>query len=70
MVSRSASVPGNELVKLKDLAKEADTSYRFLHLEIRRGRLTAIRLSPTALRVRRSDWEAYLNARATMPSRT
>lgn len=54
------------LVPLKVLAAESALSYRFLFNEIGRGRLRAIRVSATALRVRRRDWEAYLEERATV----
>jgi excisionase family DNA binding protein len=56
------------MMTLPECAAEAGVSRRFLEKEIERGRLRAIKPSSRIVRVRRSDWEQYLNSSATMPA--
>jgi hypothetical protein len=53
------------LMSLGECAQDAAVSRRFLENEIARQRLVALRLSSRVLRVRRSEWEKYLDAGAT-----
>jgi hypothetical protein len=61
----ASNAAGRELITLADLAREANTSTRFLQKEIQRGKLRALRLSPRLTRVRRADYERYLDGKAT-----
>lgn len=54
-----------KLFKLPELAAETGVTRRFLEMEISRGHLVALKLSARVLRIRRADWERYLNERAT-----
>jgi hypothetical protein len=56
------------LFSLDEAAAEAGVSYRFLQLEIGRGRLVAVRLSNRIVRIRRADWERYLAKNSTAAS--
>jgi predicted site-specific integrase-resolvase len=53
------------MMSLPECCDDAGVSRRFLEMEIKRGRLRAIKLSTQICRVRRSDWEKYLDASAT-----
>jgi hypothetical protein len=56
------------MMTLKACAAEAAVSRRFLEKEIARGRLRAIKMSTRICRVRRSDWEHYIDSSATKPT--
>jgi hypothetical protein len=56
------------MLTLPECAAEANVSRRFLEKEIARGRLRAVKLSSRICRVRRSDWEHYLDSSATKPA--
>jgi len=53
------------MMTLPECAAEAGVSRRFLELEILRGRLVARKLSTRICRIRRSDWESYLQQVST-----
>jgi hypothetical protein len=56
------------MMTLPECAREAGVSRRFLEKEIARDRLVACKLSTRICRVRRSDWDRYLDQAATMRS--
>jgi len=53
------------LLNMAEAAREAGVSYRFLQMEIARGRLVAVRLSTRVVRIRRGDWDRYLAGNLT-----
>jgi excisionase family DNA binding protein len=53
------------IVTLGEAAEFLEVSRRFIELEVARGHLPVIRLSPRCLRIRRSALEQYLNSRPT-----
>lgn len=66
--SKTSSVAENNtrpLLNLVEAAGEAGVSYRFLQMEIARGRLVAVRLSTRVVRIRRDDWDRYLAGNLT-----
>jgi hypothetical protein len=56
---------GRELLSMAELTQEAGVTRQFLDKEIKRGRLIAIRLSSQVVRIRRQDWDAYLQRNST-----
>jgi hypothetical protein len=54
------------MMTLPECAADAGVCRRFLEMEINRGRLRAIKMSNRICRVRRSDWDRYLEASATV----
>ncbi len=63
----TGAISGNprSVLTLDEAAADADVCYRFLQMEIQRGRLVATRLSARIVRIRRADWETYLSDNAT-----
>ena len=57
------------LLMLRDLAAAAGVSTKTLQREIRAGQLLAVRVG-NQVRVRLSDWQAYLEARRIAPGGT
>jgi hypothetical protein len=57
------------MMTLPECAADAGVCRRFLEMEIHRGRLRAIKMSNRICRVRRSDWERYLDTSATIPEK-
>jgi hypothetical protein len=53
------------MMTLPECAAEAGVSRRFLEKEISRGRLVARKLSSRICRVRRIDWDSYIDQTAT-----
>jgi hypothetical protein len=53
------------MMTLPECALDAGVSRRFLEKEILRGRLVAMKLSSRICRVRRKDWDRYLDGAAT-----
>lgn len=49
----------------EDLAEHLRVSRRFLEMEVKRGKLRAVKLGPKCVRFRASDVEKYLEANAT-----
>jgi hypothetical protein len=65
-ISKQAKATVRGFLSLSELACETDTSTRFWQKEIARGRLKALRLSNRITRIRRSDFENYLQLAATI----
>lgn len=64
-ITGSTLLERTALMTLPACALEAGVSRRFLELEIKRERLRAIKMSTRVCRVRRTDWEKYLESSAT-----
>ena len=60
-----SGVPPRAMLTLAECASEAGVSRRFLEKEICRGRLIATKLSTRICRIRRGNWERYLDRAAT-----
>lgn len=61
--TQSPAVPTKRgLMTMLDAAQEAGVSRRFLEQEVGRGRLVITRLSNRIVRIRPTDWDAYLNS--------
>ena len=65
VVPTSRGTTRREFVTLAELGEETGTSARFWQKEIARGRLRALRFSNRITRIRRSDFERYLDSTAT-----
>lgn len=70
MAAVSPAAPSNRqlgsMMSPAECAKALGASYRFVQAEIARKRLPAIRLSNKLVRIRATDFEAYLSQRSTV----
>ena len=58
------NTPPNGLLRISEGAEYLSVSKRFLEHQIKQGKITVIRLSSKAVRVRKKDLDAYADSMA------